>query len=36
MRQAGLEWLFRLVRQPWRVRRMAVLPAYALRVLRSG
>jgi len=35
MRRAGIEWLFRLVRQPWRIRRMAVLPAYALRVLRS-
>jgi N-acetylglucosaminyldiphosphoundecaprenol N-acetyl-beta-D-mannosaminyltransferase len=33
MRQAGLEWLFRLGTQPWRIRRMAVLPAYALRVL---
>ena len=36
MRRAGLEWLFRLVRQPWRLRRMAVLPVYALRVMRSG
>jgi len=36
MRRAGLEWLFRLVRQPWRIRRMAVLPLYALRVLRSS
>lgn len=35
MRRAGLEWLFRLGRQPWRIRRMAVLPAYALAVLRS-
>jgi N-acetylglucosaminyldiphosphoundecaprenol N-acetyl-beta-D-mannosaminyltransferase len=35
MRRAGLEWLFRLARQPWRIRRMAVLPLYALRVLRS-
>jgi len=35
MRRAGLEWLFRLIRQPWRIRRMAVLPIYALRVLRS-
>jgi N-acetylglucosaminyldiphosphoundecaprenol N-acetyl-beta-D-mannosaminyltransferase len=35
MRRAGLEWLFRLARQPWRIRRMAVLPVYALRVLRS-
>jgi N-acetylglucosaminyldiphosphoundecaprenol N-acetyl-beta-D-mannosaminyltransferase len=36
MRRAGLEWLFRLGNQPWRVRRMAVLPAYAVRVLRKG
>lgn len=35
MRRAGFEWLHRLVRQPWRIRRMAVLPAYAIRVLRS-
>jgi len=35
MRRARLEWLARLVRQPWRVRRMAVLPAYAIKVLRS-
>ena len=35
MRRARLEWLARLVRQPWRVRRMAVLPVYALKVLRS-
>lgn len=33
MRRAGLEWLHRLARQPWRVRRMAVLPAYAIKVL---
>ena len=36
MRRAGLEWLHRLARQPWRIRRMAVLPVYALRVLSSG
>jgi N-acetylglucosaminyldiphosphoundecaprenol N-acetyl-beta-D-mannosaminyltransferase len=35
MRRAGLEWLARLARQPWRARRMAVLPVYALKVLRS-
>jgi N-acetylglucosaminyldiphosphoundecaprenol N-acetyl-beta-D-mannosaminyltransferase len=35
MRGAGLEWLHRLVRQPWRIRRMAVLPIYALKVLSS-
>lgn len=36
MRRAGLEWLFRLVRQPWRIRRMAVLPIYAIKVLGSA
>jgi N-acetylglucosaminyldiphosphoundecaprenol N-acetyl-beta-D-mannosaminyltransferase len=35
MRRAGMEWLFRLARQPWRIRRMVVLPGYALRVLSS-
>ncbi len=36
MRRAGLEWLFRLGRQPWRLRRMAVLPVYAVKVLSAG
>lgn len=36
MRRAGLEWLHRLVHQPWRFRRMTVLPRYALLVLTSG
>lgn len=36
MRRAGMEWAYRLVRQPWRVGRMAVLPGYALRVMRGG
>jgi N-acetylglucosaminyldiphosphoundecaprenol N-acetyl-beta-D-mannosaminyltransferase len=36
MRRVGMEWLFRLMNQPWRIRRMAVLPAYALKVLRPG
>jgi N-acetylglucosaminyldiphosphoundecaprenol N-acetyl-beta-D-mannosaminyltransferase len=36
MRRAGLEWLHRLVRQPWRARRMAVLPAFAVKVLSAG
>jgi N-acetylglucosaminyldiphosphoundecaprenol N-acetyl-beta-D-mannosaminyltransferase len=35
MRRAGLEWLFRLARQPWRARRMAVLPRFAVEGLRS-
>ncbi|MHB8509083.1 MAG: WecB/TagA/CpsF family glycosyltransferase [Candidatus Dormibacteria bacterium] len=33
MRRLGLEWLFRLVQQPWRVRRMAVLPVFLVHVL---
>jgi N-acetylglucosaminyldiphosphoundecaprenol N-acetyl-beta-D-mannosaminyltransferase len=36
MRRAGLEWLHRLAHQPWRIRRMAVLPAYAVKVMRSS
>jgi len=36
MRRAHLEWLFRLALQPWRARRMAVLPGFALAVLREG
>jgi len=35
MRRAGVEWLFRLAHQPWRIGRMVVLPAYALKVLRA-
>jgi N-acetylglucosaminyldiphosphoundecaprenol N-acetyl-beta-D-mannosaminyltransferase len=35
MRSAGMEWAYRLVRQPWRARRMAVLPGFAVRVLRD-
>ncbi|HSP08352.1 MAG TPA: WecB/TagA/CpsF family glycosyltransferase [Candidatus Dormibacteraeota bacterium] len=36
MRRAGLEWLHRLVHQPWRIRRMAVLPVYAIKVMLSA
>lgn len=36
MRRAGLEWLYRLARQPWRWRRMLVLPAFAWLVLRQA
>lgn len=35
-RRAHLEWLYRLWKQPWRARRMAVLPVYAVRVLTAG
>jgi N-acetylglucosaminyldiphosphoundecaprenol N-acetyl-beta-D-mannosaminyltransferase len=35
VRRAGLEWLHRLVRQPWRWRRMAKLPVFVALVLRQ-
>src|SRR5579875_1415877 len=36
MRRAGLEWLYRLYREPWRWRRMLALPQFALQVLVKG
>ncbi len=36
MRQVGLEWLYRLYREPWRWRRMLALPRFAIRVLMKG
>lgn len=36
MRRAGLEWLHRLISQPWRWRRMLVLPRFAWRVVRQS
>lgn len=35
MRRLGLEWLHRLIRQPWRWRRMAKLPVFAAAVIRQ-
>jgi N-acetylglucosaminyldiphosphoundecaprenol N-acetyl-beta-D-mannosaminyltransferase len=35
MRRAGLEWLYRLARQPWRLRRQAALPVFVWLVLRE-
>lgn len=35
MQQLGLEWLHRLILQPWRWRRMVKLPIFALRVLQQ-
>ena len=35
MRRMNLEWLYRLVRQPWWIRRMAVLPLFVLAVLKE-
>lgn len=36
MRRLGLEWLYRLYLQPWRIKRMLRLPAFVLAVLRFG
>lgn len=36
MREAGLEWLYRLYLQPWRLRRMLRLPRFVWAVLRQG
>jgi N-acetylglucosaminyldiphosphoundecaprenol N-acetyl-beta-D-mannosaminyltransferase len=35
MRRAGLEWLFRLLRQPWRLRRQLSLPVFVWLVARE-
>ena len=35
VRRAGLEWLYRLIRQPWRWRRQLALPIFVLLVLRE-
>ncbi len=36
MQRVGLEWLYRLYREPWRWRRMLALPQFALQVLVKG
>ncbi|HXM52036.1 MAG TPA: WecB/TagA/CpsF family glycosyltransferase [Candidatus Binatus sp.] len=36
MRNSGLEWLYRLSREPWRWRRMIALPRFVIRVMREG
>jgi N-acetylglucosaminyldiphosphoundecaprenol N-acetyl-beta-D-mannosaminyltransferase len=33
VRRLGLEWLYRLIREPWRWRRQMVLPMFAFRVI---
>jgi N-acetylglucosaminyldiphosphoundecaprenol N-acetyl-beta-D-mannosaminyltransferase len=35
MQHVGLEWLFRLLREPWRWRRQLALPRFVWRVLRA-
>ncbi len=36
MRKVGLEWLYRLYREPWRWRRMLALPRFAAQVVWRG
>ncbi len=36
MRDRGIEWLYRLIRQPWRLRRMLRLPRFVFAVIRQG
>ena len=36
MQRLGLEWLYRLYREPWRWRRMLALPRFALQVMLKG
>ena len=36
MQRMGLEWLYRLYREPWRWRRMLALPHFAITVLTKG
>lgn len=36
MRDRGIEWLYRLIRQPWRLRRMLRLPRFVFAVYRQA
>ena len=36
MQKRGLEWLYRLLRQPWRLKRMMRLPRFVIAVLRQS
>ncbi len=36
MQRMGLEWLYRLYREPWRLRRMLAIPRFMLLVARKG
>jgi N-acetylglucosaminyldiphosphoundecaprenol N-acetyl-beta-D-mannosaminyltransferase len=35
MRKLGMEWLYRLIKEPWRIKRMAVLPIFLIRSLKK-
>lgn len=36
MCRTGLEWLYRLIKEPWRFKRMLVLPQFLLKVILKG
>ncbi|MBA2679130.1 MAG: WecB/TagA/CpsF family glycosyltransferase [Ktedonobacteraceae bacterium] len=36
MQRVGMEWLYRLYREPWRWRRMLALPRFAIQVILKG
>jgi N-acetylglucosaminyldiphosphoundecaprenol N-acetyl-beta-D-mannosaminyltransferase len=36
MQRMGLEWLYRLYREPWRWRRMLAIPRFMLQVILKG
>lgn len=36
IQKIGLEWLFRLIKEPWRYKRMLALPRFAMAVVLSG
>jgi N-acetylglucosaminyldiphosphoundecaprenol N-acetyl-beta-D-mannosaminyltransferase len=35
MQKLGIEWLYRLVKEPWRWRRQLVLPVFAVLVIKA-
>ena len=35
MIKCGLEWLYRVVKEPWRIKRLGAIPKFLWRVLRS-
>ena len=36
VRRIGLEWLWRLLREPWRLRRQLAIPAFILEIHRGA
>jgi len=36
MRKAGMEWMYRLIQEPWRWRRIAQLPIFAWKIMRQS